>query len=87
MIEAEYNIVKELPSIRHKYKVGQEVLIVHGTMAVKAEISEIRISLRDEEKKVIYLFDELRSPQGAVGREEKDVFELKQDLVDAIFEL
>ena len=88
MPEIDYDIIKELPKVTHKYKIGQEVFIISGTKASRERITGMRIDIDEDSKKIIYIFGEIYHPGGGqVGREEKDVWEFKKDLVDAIFEL
>ena len=87
MEEAKYEIVKELPKITHKYALGQEVMIIHQARAMMAKITAIKIDLDEHGKQVIYVFGEIngRYSSDQVGRKENDVWEHKQDLINAIF--
>lgn len=92
MTEAiEGEIVKEPHKIATKFKVGDEVFIIHENKAKREKIIRIHIEQSAEKTEVVYFFHlpGQQTQQGILPFmvDESLVFELKQDLYNSIMDL
>lgn len=82
----QWEIVLPKPVINTKYWIGQTVFVLTGSNFLKVEVFAIQAAVTQDKKQIVYTFrvvdPETREP---MKREEDDIFETRQHLIDAIF--